>query len=232
MLRIRVPEAFAAAYLRGYRVGPLLFVDPNHPSSNVERRAARAVAIASEAPITEALLRDTLRESTVGMGRDTYSRWRLPEVLHLYEHFVGSEVVARAAVDRLVELGAELEGWGFAGEDPYRTNTASHFLALALPWILMRVDPRLAVELRADFIHVRSIRHGRVHRDDIGPTSVRGRLRDIAAVCRGRRARARRDGGDKAERREPHESIRVHFHGRTRATLCGVAWKSSGHSHN
>jgi len=149
LLRIRVPKAFAAAYLRGYQVGPLLFVDPNHSPLNAEKRASRTVAIASDAPITEAMLRDTLRDGTIGMGRDTYSTWRLPEVLHLHEHFLGSEVVARAVVDRLVELGTELESWGFAGEDRYRTNTASHHLAGALPWILMRTDPRVGAELRA-----------------------------------------------------------------------------------
>ncbi len=146
VLRIRVPKAFAAAYLRGYRVGPLLFVDANH-QGNAEKRVERALAIASDAPITEALLEDTLREGTVAMGRDTYASWRLPEVLHLFEHFLGSEAVARAVVDRLVVLGTDLSIWGFAG-DARRTNASGHHLARALPWILMRVDPRLAAELR------------------------------------------------------------------------------------
>lgn len=162
VLRIRVPEAFAAAYLRGYRVGPLLFVDSNHPAGNAEKRATRASAIASDEPITETLLRDTLRESTIGMGRDTYASWRLPEVLHLHEHFLGSEVVARAVVDRLIELGTELDSWGFAGEDPYRFNASSHSLALALPWILMRVDPRLGAELRARLARVERKKVGEI----------------------------------------------------------------------
>ena len=162
VLRVRVPEAFAAAYLRGYRVGPLLFVDRNHPSPNAEKRAARREAVASSAPITEALLRETLREGTVAMGRDTYARWRLPEVLHLYEHFLGSDVVARAAVDRLVELGTEdLGSWGFAG-DPDRTNAAGHELAKALPWILLRARPEQAAELRARLASVTPKKQGNV----------------------------------------------------------------------
>jgi hypothetical protein len=147
VLRVRVPRALAAPYLRGYRVGPLLFVDRNHPPENESRRARRSEAIRSGDPITVSLLEATLREQVVGMGKDTYVQWRLAEVLHLYEHFVGSEAVARAVTDHLVQVGTDLSSWGFAG-DPQRTNAAPHSLAMALPWILRRVAPTLATELR------------------------------------------------------------------------------------
>lgn len=149
VLRARVSEVFAAAYLRGYRVGPLLFVDRLHPNENVERRAMRATAIASTEPITLALLEGTLRDGVTGMGRDTYGAWRLPEVLFLYEHFLGTDAVARAVKDHLVRLCVDVEGWGVAGE-PDRTNAAGHHLALTLPWLLGRATPQLAHSLRAE----------------------------------------------------------------------------------
>lgn len=175
VLRIRVPRDFAAAYLRGYRVGPLLFVDRNHPAGNGEKRLQRAAAMAAGDPITEALLRETLEVGGHGMGFDTYGGWRFHEVLFLYENFIGSEAVARILVDHLVHLGTDLATWGFAGTDPFRWNAVGHHLALALPWILLRVDPGLAVELRA--------RLGAVARKTLGeiqPTAYYDLLQAIA----------------------------------------------------
>ncbi len=149
VLRIRVPRALAEPYLRGYRVGPGLFVGPNARPENAQRRVERAEAIRAAVPIDRALLTATLEASIVGMGRDTYGRWRLPEVLYLYEHFIGSADVARALTDVLVSLANELSPWGFAGEDECRLNAPAHALALALPWILRRVPVSLANELRA-----------------------------------------------------------------------------------
>lgn len=162
VLRRRVPRAFAAPYLRGYEVGPLLFVDAHSPPSNARRRALRAEAIASDATPDVAMLERTLRAHGVGMG-ETYGRWRYAEVLHLYEHFAGSDAVARALTDHLVWLGEHLASWGVAGEDPNRRNAAGHSLALALPWILKRVAPALAAELRARLAAVKPRKQGRMH---------------------------------------------------------------------
>src|SRR6185436_5768801 len=63
VLRAHVPRAIAEPYLRGYR----------------------ARGTASDRMIDVSLLEETLRANMVGMGSDTYARWRLPEVLHLYE---------------------------------------------------------------------------------------------------------------------------------------------------
>ena len=161
VLRIRVPRALATPYLRGYRVGPLLFVDSNHPPENAERRAQRQAAIRSDAPITTQLLEETLRERVIGMG-DTYGRWRTAEVLHLYEHFIGSEAVARAVTEHLMRAATDLSTWGFAGEDPGRLNAAPHHLALALPWVLRRVPAAVATELRDRLATARPIKKGAV----------------------------------------------------------------------
>lgn len=128
--RIRVPAAIARSFLLGYRVGPLLFVDANHSHENAKLRVERANLMRSDRQIDQTLLNETLEEHGFGMG-DTYSNWRWPKVLYLYEHFIGSEKVARSVLKFLLLAANETKRWGFAGEDPYRTNAAAHHIALA-----------------------------------------------------------------------------------------------------
>lgn len=156
VLRVRVPRAVARAFLLGYEVGPLLFVDRNHPRENAARREARARAIRSDRAIDLPLLESTLARQVVGMG-DTYGRWRTAKVLYLYEHFLGTEAVARAATAHLLHCASEPGVWGPVG-DPTRTNAAPHHLALALPWLLRRVPSAVATELRARLGAVRTPR--------------------------------------------------------------------------
>lgn len=155
VLPIRIPLAVAERFLRGYAVGPLLFVDSNHPKENASLREERAAAIRSEAAIDAKLLETTLARLGDGMGRDTYCRWRLPKVFYLYEHFIGSDAVARVVVDYLLRQATELKRWGWIGTDPHRTNACPHYVALALPWILRRSTPSLAESLRVELARVR-----------------------------------------------------------------------------
>lgn len=156
----------AERFLRGYAVGPLLFVDANHPKENARLRDERAAAIRSERAIDVALLESTLERLGDGMGRDTYARWRMPKVLYLYEHFVGSDAVARAVVAYLLRQGRELARWGWIGTDPYRTNACPHAVALALPWILRRATPSVVETLRAELATMR-------HPSDVGDDEPR-----------------------------------------------------------
>jgi len=145
--RLRIPAAIARLFLLGYRVGPLLFVDANHRHGNAKLRIERANLMRSDRKIDQKLLEETLETHGFGMG-DTYSSWRWPKVLYLYEHFIGTEKVARAVTKFLLLAAKETNRWGFAGEDPYRTNAAAHHIALALPWLLRRVSPKVSAEIR------------------------------------------------------------------------------------
>ncbi len=146
--RLTIPRTIARLFLLGYRVGPLLFVDANHPHGNARLRGERAALMRSDRVIDQKLLDETLEQHAFGMG-DTYSGWRWPKVLYLYEQFIGTEKVARSLTKFLLLAAKELKRWGFAGEDPYRTNAAAHYLALTLPWLLRRVKPNVANDIRA-----------------------------------------------------------------------------------
>jgi hypothetical protein len=154
--RIRVPAAIARAFLLGYHVGPLLFVGRGAPRGNAKRREERARAMRAGRGIDAALLEETLARHAVGMGTDTYGSWRLPKVLYLYEHFIGTDAVARAATDHLLRCASDTKAWGVAGQDPTRMNAAPHSLAFALPWLLLRAPAPLARELRARLASVRA----------------------------------------------------------------------------
>lgn len=146
--RIAVPRTIARSFLLGYRVGPLLFVDSNHRPENAQLRVERAALMKSDRAIDQKLLDETLEEHGWGMG-DTYAGWRWPKVLYLYEGFIGTEKVVRSVTKFLLLAAKELKRWGFAGEDPYRTNASAHYIALTLPWLLRRVEPKIAAEIRA-----------------------------------------------------------------------------------
>lgn len=151
--RIAIPRVIARPFLLGYRVGPLLFIDVNHPRENAQLRVERAALMRSDRAIDQTLLDETLENHGFGMG-DTYSSWRWPKVLYLYEHFIGTERVVRSVLKFLLLAAKELKRWGFAGEDPFRTNAAAHHIALALPWLLRRVEPAVAAEVRAALVKV------------------------------------------------------------------------------
>ncbi|MBK9260383.1 MAG: hypothetical protein IPM54_11175 [Polyangiaceae bacterium] len=151
--RIDVPRAIAKPFLLGYRVGPLLFVDSNHPTKNAQLRVERAALMHSDRAIDQKLLDETLEQHGFDMG-DTYASWRWPKVLYLYEEFIGTEKVARSVAKFLILAAKELKRWGFAGQDPYRTNAAAHYIALTLPWLLRRVESTIADEIRAQMLEV------------------------------------------------------------------------------
>jgi hypothetical protein len=151
--RIEVPRAIARLFLLGYRVGPLLFVDNNHRSENAQLRIERATLMKSDRIIDQKLLDETLVTHGFGMG-DTYAQWRWPKVLYFYEAFIGTEKVTRSVAKFLLLAAKELKKWGFAGEDPYRTNATAHYIALTLPWLLRRVEPIVASEIRAQLSKV------------------------------------------------------------------------------
>jgi hypothetical protein len=144
-LRLAVPRAVARQFLLGYRVAPLLFED--RPGTEAAR-AERLALMRSDRAIDVALLEESLRQPHAwGMG-ETYSRWRWPEVLYLYEAFVGSEPVARAVADYLFASATDPDRWGFAANDPNRRNSVHHWIAAAFPWLLLRVEPAVARDLR------------------------------------------------------------------------------------
>ncbi|HRI69974.1 MAG TPA: hypothetical protein PK156_37350, partial [Polyangium sp.] len=146
--RLTLPRAIARPFLLGYRVGPLLFVDANHRPENAQLRKERAAMMRSDRPIDQNLLEETLEQHGFGMG-DTYAGWRWPKVLYIYEHFIGTENVARSVLKFLLLAAKDLKRWGFAGQDPFRTNAAAHCIALTLPWLLRRVEPAVATDIRA-----------------------------------------------------------------------------------
>lgn len=151
--RLAIPRTIARLFLLGYRVGPLLFVDANHRHENAQLRVERAALMRSDRLIDQQLLEETLEKHGFGMG-DTYAAWRWPKVLYLYEAFIGTENVVRSLTKFLLLAAKELKRWGFAGEDPYRTNAAAHYLALTLPWLLRRVKPDVAADIRAQLAKV------------------------------------------------------------------------------
>ncbi len=145
-----IPRSVARLYLAGYCVGPNLFDGPNQPADNAARRARRQALLESPPVVDGSLFRATLREAHCqGMG-DVYGRWRFAEVTFLYEAFLGTEVVARVLVERLLELAHDTASWGFAGEKPQRTNAAPHHLALVLPSLFQRLPPAVVHALRSE----------------------------------------------------------------------------------
>lgn len=148
-LRVTVPRVIARLFLLGYRIGPLLFVDANHPKVTPQLRDERLALMRSDRAIDLALLEESLeREHAWGMG-ETYARWRWPKVLYLYEAFLGNTPVLRTIVAYLVRAAADVKRWGFAGQDPKRQNTVHHHIAAAVPWLLLRAEPAVAAEARA-----------------------------------------------------------------------------------
>ncbi len=135
-LRITVPRVVARRYLLGHRVGTGLFLDVAHQPQNAQLKEERAALMRSDRPIEVALLEEALGAHGVSMG-DTYSSWRWPKALYLYEAFLGTEVVARTLVRHLVREADDLSRWGFAGQDPGRTNAAPSLprahVAVAVP---------------------------------------------------------------------------------------------------
>ncbi len=160
-LRIAVPRSVARQFLLGYSVAPLLFED--QPGTG-RLRAERQERMRSDRAIDRALLEETLqRPHAWGMG-DTYARWRWPKVLYLYEGFLGAAVVAQVVTDYLVASARDPERWGFAAQDPNRRNTVHHYVAAALPWLLLRAPAAIATELR--------VRLTEVPRSPVVPTFV------------------------------------------------------------
>lgn len=151
VFRIRVPRDIARVFLLGYRVGPLLFKDRTNAGA---RRAEREAAMRSNRAIDMALLEEVIEENGWRSSADTYARWRMPEVLYLFEGFLGPETVARAVTRHLVRTGADLRRVAQSADsgrrfDPYETNIAAISVAMALPPLLRRVPPAVASELRA-----------------------------------------------------------------------------------
>src|SRR4029079_11535846 len=103
----------------------------------------RAALMRSSREVSVGLLEEALSEHGVSMG-DTYSRWRWPKVLYLYEAFLGTEPVACAVVKHLVRSARDFPRWGDVAHDPNRTNAVHHYLAAALVWLLLRVEPSVA----------------------------------------------------------------------------------------
>ncbi|MDI1443550.1 hypothetical protein [Polyangium sp. 6x1] len=155
MLPLVMPRAVAARYLVGYSHGPNLFVHPDYPAENAQRREARDAAVAAPPVVDLELLRTTLRAPHArGMG-DTYRAWRFREVLFLYEAFLGTEPVARTLTEHLVGEAKRASPWPDLLKIPNRTNAAMHHLALVLPWLLLRLPAAVAAALRAELATVR-----------------------------------------------------------------------------
>jgi hypothetical protein len=154
--RITVPREVARRYLLGHSVGTGLFVDEHAHARerNAKLRVERAAKMASDDPIDTALLQTALDAQGFSMG-DTYSRWRWPKVIYLYEAFLGTEPVARVVTAHLVREADDLSRWGFAGKDCFRANAAPHYIALTLPWLMKRLEPSVAAELRASLSRAR-----------------------------------------------------------------------------
>lgn len=168
-----VPRDIARRYLLGYCVGPGLFVDANHPAENAARRAERAEAIRSDREVDVALLEQTLARQARSLG-EVYA-WRWPKVLFLYEAFLGPEPVARAVVQHLVAAAGSEQRFGAYFTDRYRDNTCLHHIASALPWLLVRSDPRVREELRTA---LRSVSDPDTV-GDAGPQAFLAQLRSI-----------------------------------------------------
>ena len=129
-------------------------MDANHPKTNAKLRDERLAMMRSDRAIDLALLEESLEQPHAwGMG-DTYSRWRWPKVLYLYEAFLGTDPVARATVSYAVSAAANVKRWGPAGDDPKRRNTVHHYVAAALPWLLLRASPKVAAALRKELAGV------------------------------------------------------------------------------
>jgi hypothetical protein len=154
-LRITVARPVARLFLLGYSVGPCLFPDAYGPEgpANARLRPEREALMRSDRAIDVALLDTALSRHGVAMG-DTYAKWRWPKVVFLYEAFLGTEPVARALVLHLVREADDLSRWGTSG-DPHRTNTSPYYLALALPWLLLRLDAAKAKALRDQLARAR-----------------------------------------------------------------------------
>jgi hypothetical protein len=163
--------------------------------------------MASDAPIDVTLLQRALDAHGFAMG-DTYSSWRWPEALYLYEAFIGAKPVARTLTAHLVREAADLSRWGFSGQDCFRANAAPHYLALALPWLLKRLDPHLAAELRAALSRARPPAETPAHGTE--PWAYLALLRAIAGGPLPERARAI-FGFELALRGDDPEALRQHL---------------------
>ncbi|MBX3185315.1 MAG: hypothetical protein KIT72_01960 [Polyangiaceae bacterium] len=146
VLGLRVPRELAAAYLRGYAFGPSINANRRSREENRPVLAARRAAIESGVPVDRAQLDAMLESLCEGKIDDTYKHWRLPEVLYLYEAFLGADEVASAITSALIEVaGRARVSFG----DSNSFNHPGHTLALTLPWLLRRAAPSVVTDLRA-----------------------------------------------------------------------------------
>ncbi|MBA3397368.1 MAG: hypothetical protein H0T89_32375 [Deltaproteobacteria bacterium] len=154
VLRICVTRDVARRYLLGYCFGP------NLASADEDRAMQRAEAIRSPRDVDLALLRATLANVGARAIPDTYARWRLPEVLYLFEAFLGSDVVARVLADHVLERVAELEKIAEPSTDPVwlRAQYADGAAREALSWMLRRVTSVPGQAIRADLAKLRDPR--------------------------------------------------------------------------
>jgi len=139
--RLTVPREVARCYLLGHSIGTGLFIDEGHSRrrANLRLRPLREARMESDTPVDVRLLQEALEAQGHGMG-DTYSQWRWPKVLYLYEAFLGTEPVARTLVEHLVRNANEPSRWDLPGHDVFRMNAAPTYLAQAFPWLCRRLE--------------------------------------------------------------------------------------------
>ena len=125
-----LPRHVGARFVHGYLVGSAYRFTPRGPESIPERVEARAKALTVTRDLTAQDLEEFLTKSCP-MADETYG-WRLAEVLHVFEGFLGTEPVARAVVSHLLRALSDPELWGFGGHDPQRRNASGHHLALEI----------------------------------------------------------------------------------------------------
>jgi predicted DNA-binding WGR domain protein len=137
-----------------------------------ERVAGRELALKSDRALDVDMLEQFFaahipwpREWTTEIGgvsvavseNETYG-WKLRKVVHVFEAFLGTEIVAERLRDHLLRAYREPEAWRHWGGDPWRHNAPAHHLALAFGTLRARLEPARWRELVAPFRGLESAR--------------------------------------------------------------------------
>lgn len=137
-LPVFISRATAERFLHGYTIRAIYRLVRGEVRTIKKRAAERERLLAASDPADDALMAKIL-DQQLPHGDETYS-WRVVQAIYLFEALLGTATVAAALVDRLARALADVESWGFWGDDPERANTHACAAAIALSTMRLRMN--------------------------------------------------------------------------------------------
>jgi predicted DNA-binding WGR domain protein len=154
-LPVVVPRDVARRFVLGYLVGRTWGYGPKVTVVALpDRVREREAALASDAPIDVAALdrfleahcpcplqwKTRVGDVEVSVQEDDTYGWRLQEIIHVFEAFLGTALVADKLRDRLLFAHRQPDAWKHWAHDPWRHNAPAHHLAFALGTLRPRMS--------------------------------------------------------------------------------------------